>query len=76
MERFTSKVLMFGEYSLLYNSMALTMPFDKFSGQLKYADEASDNLFAMKSNKGLRDLCNHMLEQHTEDTFKLNVHKF
>lgn len=67
---------MFGEYSLLYNSMALTMPFDKFSGQLKYADEASDNLFAIKSNKGLRDLCNHMLEQHTEDTFKLNVQKF
>lgn len=76
MEKFTSKVLMFGEYSLLYDSMALTMPFDKFSGQFKYVDEAEDNHFAILSNKGLRELCNHMLEQHTETNFKLNVEKF
>lgn len=56
--------------------MALTMPFDKFSGQFKYVDEAADDHFAILSNKGLRELCNHMLEQHTEDTFKLNVQKF
>ena len=76
MERFTSKVLMFGEYSLLYNSMALTIPFDKFSGRFCYLDETENNDEAMKSNQGLRQFCNYILENHTDEKFKLNVQKF
>ncbi|MEO9533376.1 MAG: hypothetical protein ABJG68_10585 [Crocinitomicaceae bacterium] len=76
MEKFRSKVLMFGEYSLLYNSMALTMPFDKFSGKFNYTDQAHDTHLALLSNKGLRELCNHMLHHHTDETFKLNVNRF
>jgi mevalonate kinase len=76
MEKFRSKVLMFGEYSLLYNSMALTMPFDKFSGHFNYTDKAHDTHLALLSNKGLRELCNHMLHQHTDESFKLNVNRF
>lgn len=77
MEKFASKVLLFGEYSLLYDSMALTIPLDKFSGQFRYLDTAQKNpLAATFSNKGLRKLCNHMLEQHTDKTFQLNVRNF
>lgn len=76
MEKFRSKVLMFGEYSLLYNSMALTMPFDKFSGHFNYTDKATDTHLALLSNKGLREFCNHILHQHADETFKLNVNKF
>ena len=76
MEKFASKVLMFGEYSLLYNSMALTMPFDKFSGQFNYTDQAENNHLAILSNQGLRKFCQHMLENHTDESFKLNVEKF
>ena len=76
MEKFTSKVLMFGEYSLLYNSMALTMPFEKFSGQFSYADPKNEDHLAILSNQGLRKFCQHMLENHTDEAFKLNVEKF
>ncbi|MBD3639153.1 MAG: mevalonate kinase [Crocinitomicaceae bacterium] len=76
MEKFTSKVLMFGEYSLLYNSMALTMPFDKFSGKFSYPNSAKDKNQALTSNQGLRKFCNHILKNHTDERFMLNVQKF
>jgi mevalonate kinase len=76
MEKFTSKVLMFGEYSLLYNSMALTMPFDKFSGKFSYPNSAADRTEALSSNQGLRKFCGHILENHVDEKFKLNVQKF
>lgn len=76
MERFTSKVLMFGEYSLLYNSMALTIPFDKFSGKFSYPDSEENKAEALESNLGLRKFCNHILENHTDEQFKLNVLNF
>lgn len=56
--------------------MALTMPYDKFSGQFAFANLEQDNQNAKLSNKGLRQLCSHMLENHTDETFKLNVNKF
>lgn len=31
---FSSKILLFGEYSLMYGSMALSIPYNKFTGQL------------------------------------------
>lgn len=67
---------MFGEYSLLYDSMALTIPFDKFSGKFSYADPADNNATALSSNQGLRKFCNHILENHTDEQFKLNVQNF
>lgn len=56
--------------------MALTMPYDKFSGQFAFTNLADKNQTANLSNKGLRQLCSHMLEHHTDETFKLNVNKF
>lgn len=76
MEKFTSKVLMFGEYSLLYDSMALTMPYDKFSGQFAFTNLDNKDQSAQNSNIGLRQLCSHMLDHHTDESFKLNVNKF
>lgn len=74
MERVSSKVLMFGEYSVLHNSMALTIPFAKFSGKLSYPHMEGDAI-AEKSNRGLREFCHHILENHTDTQFKLNVQK-
>ena len=36
---FNSKILLFGEYSLMKGSMALSIPFDKFSGRLTFGTE-------------------------------------
>ena len=33
---FNSKILLFGEYSLMKGSMALSIPYEKFNGQLKF----------------------------------------
>jgi mevalonate kinase len=74
MEKFSSKVLMFGEYSLLYDSMALTIPYDKFSGHFTYPSESK--MDGQLSNKGLRQFCDHLLQHHTQEDFKLNVSKF
>lgn len=76
MERFTSKVLLFGEYSVLHNSMALTIPFDEFSGKFSYPNSKINKEEALSSNQGLRNFCKYILEKHTDDDFKLNVHKF
>lgn len=56
--------------------MALTIPFDKFSGQFSYANPDDKDSLAMSSNQGLRKFCNHILENHTDEQFKLNVQKF
>ena len=39
---FNSKILLFGEYSLMKGSMALCIPYEKFSGQLLF-DKLSAN---------------------------------
>lgn len=75
MESVNSKVLVFGEYSVLHNSMALTMPFNKFSGSLCYPENKEESAIAVLSNKGIREFCKHILENHTDDAFKLNVNK-
>lgn len=41
-KKFYSKILLFGEYSLIKGSKALSMPFDKYYGQLVF-DENSDS---------------------------------
>ncbi len=43
---FNSKILLFGEYSLMKGSMALSIPFDKFQGQLLFDNEGG----SIKSN--------------------------
>lgn len=75
METVNSKVLVFGEYSILHNSMALTIPFSKFSGKLCYPKNVEESAIAVLSNKGIREFFKHILENHTDDTFKLNVNK-
>lgn len=75
MERVNSKVLVFGEYSVLHNSMALTIPFSKFSGKLCYPKNTDESSIAVLSNKGIREFCKHILENHTDPAFKLNVTK-
>ncbi|MEK6624393.1 MAG: mevalonate kinase, partial [Bdellovibrionota bacterium] len=37
--KFSSKILLFGEYSIIKNSMALATPFRIFEGQLKFRQQ-------------------------------------
>jgi mevalonate kinase len=60
---FYGKVLLFGEYSILFNSKGLTIPYTHFTGQLSYIndDKYTDYEFAVQSNKQLKDFLDYML---------------
>ncbi|MGV3612232.1 MAG: mevalonate kinase [Fluviicola sp.] len=75
MERVNSKILVFGEYGVLHNGMALTIPFSKFSGGLCYPEKGEENAMAVLSNKGIREFFKYILENNTDETFKLNVNE-
>ena len=54
---FYSKIMLFGEYSIICGSMALTIPYSHFKGSLKFPnkDQSTDTDFAQSSNQKLRD---------------------
>lgn len=75
MENFNSKVLLFGEYSVLYNSMALVMPCDRFSGQLNFFAGGEDQShFANTSNEYLKKF-SAFIAEHMDENFVLEVKK-
>jgi len=41
-EFFNAKILLFGEYGMIFNAMALSVPFTKFSGRLDFSSNESD----------------------------------
>lgn len=75
MESFNSKVLLFGEYSALYNSQALVMPYDRFSGQLTFSNYDSENKFAYRSNEYLKKFST-FIASHVDENFVLEVKQF
>lgn len=53
---FHSKILLFGEYSIIQDSMGLTVPYDIFKGALCFEPQPGvDEAFILKSNETLRD---------------------
>ena len=53
---FYSKIMLFGEYSIICGSMALTIPYSHFNGSLKFINKNhyTDLDFARHSNNQLR----------------------
>jgi mevalonate kinase len=58
---FHSKILLFGEYSIIKESMGLTVPYDIFKGKLTF-DEPVNGVSAdvKESNKSLEDYLDHL----------------
>jgi mevalonate kinase len=54
---FNAKILLFGEYSIMCDSMALTVPYTHFKGELSFIheDKYTDQNFAEESNQSLAD---------------------
>jgi len=52
-ETFYAKILLFGEYSILCNSMGLTIPYTHFKGELSFIneDKYTDYHYAVHSNR-------------------------
>ena len=59
---FYAKIMLFGEYSVICNSMGLTIPYAHFKGELGFLNKNryTDYDFAIESNKMLRDYHSHL----------------
>jgi mevalonate kinase len=59
---FPAKILLFGEYGILLNSMALAIPCSLFSGQFRFSDASADRPPERKieSNEELKRLLNYL----------------
>ncbi len=54
MNRFQSKILLFGEYSIIFNSNALTIPYPDFSGEFAFPSPSFDQSKVRESNSELK----------------------
>ena len=70
-KKYCSKVLLFGEYSVIRNSMALAIPYPLFDGELKF-NRGSNKKF----DQELRALSQYLkrLEQQNKLDFSIDVH--
>jgi mevalonate kinase len=68
---FYGKILLFGEYAVIFNSKALTIPYTHFKGELSFISKYkyTDYEWALESNKSLQVYTHHLLEfQHKVGT--------
>ncbi|NLI24094.1 MAG: mevalonate kinase [Bacteroidales bacterium] len=63
-EIFYAKLLLFGEYSVICGSMALSVPFGHFKGELSFLgqEKYTDYDFAVSSNQQLKEYFNNLKE--------------
>ena len=75
---FNSKILLFGEYSLMYGSMALSIPFECFHGQLILPGTSLQNESAVFSNQQIKQFLSHlsMLNDEKKLDFAIDIDKF
>lgn len=70
---FYAKILLFGEYSIMCDSMALTVPYTHFKGELSFIneDKYTDLKFAEDSNKSLGEFLTYLERKKSHN--ELNV---
>ena len=75
-----AKILLFGEYSVIKNSMALTIPYSHFNGELSflYNDKYTDYDYARQSNKNLYDLLGYLRKTGKKEklNFSIDIERF
>lgn len=61
---FYAKIMLFGEYSVIVDSMALTIPYSHFTGELRFMDheQYTDYELATESNLHLKDYLAYLKE--------------
>lgn len=59
-QSFNSKILLFGEYSIIQDSMGLTLPYNEFNGKLTFNENEINNQFVTESNEHLLEFANYI----------------
>lgn len=79
-EIFYGKIILFGEYGVIFDSMALTIPFAHFQGTLNFPDpyKYTDLDFAQSSNKQLKEYAKYLKthDKLKQLNFKLDFTSF
>lgn len=70
-QTFNSKILLFGEYSIIQDSMGLTLPYNEFSGKLTFDANEMNEQFVTESNDHLVEFANYI--QNLLATKKLTI---
>ena len=72
--------MLFGEYSVIFNSMALTIPYTHFNGELLFIrkDNYTNQEFAIKSNEDLKEYYTYInnLIKSKNILFDFDINKF
>jgi len=74
-EVFYAKIMLFGEYSVICNSMGLTIPYAHFKGEFGFLNKYryTDHDFAIESNKMLQDYHTHLVGLHERGELKCDL---
>jgi mevalonate kinase len=79
-EVFYAKIMLFGEYSVICDSMGLTIPYSHFTGVLSFIDQEQYTQYelAVESNKQLRGYLKYLidLQNGSGARFKLDLKSF
>jgi mevalonate kinase len=70
-QSFNSKILLFGEYSIIQDSMGLTLPYNEFNGKLTFDANEINEQFVTESNDYLLEFANYI--QTLLNDKKLNI---
>lgn len=65
------KILLFGEYGVIEDSMALSIPFENFNGHFIY--HSDDESFAKESNAHLLNYYHHLVDLQSNDTLPCDL---
>jgi mevalonate kinase len=74
--KYYSKILLFGEYGIIKDSMGLSIPYNDYNGSLIFSDHKSE--FSYSSNKNLFKFYNHLnsLQETNSLPCSLNLTQF
>lgn len=77
MSTVSSKILLFGEYGLIHDSMGLSIPFAKYSGTFTYQAQKFNAQEAIKSNQHLKNFAIQIKDWISQDQldFDFNIEK-
>ena len=66
---FLSKILLFGEYGILKNSKAISIPYNKYQGNLEFGDLTDNDV--EKSNKSISEFLNFLKKSNQKNNFNI-----
>lgn len=78
-DTYYAKIMLFGEYGVICNSMALTIPYAHFKGELGFINDEkyTEYDFAVESNESLAKFSEYLREMNDKDdlSFKMDIDK-